>query len=502
MEIRDKKLDRIAALVVFLGVLATYASLTPGTIVGMGYTSEEMRAGNSVLAVVHGRLFGHPSPPIIHTRNGPLPLVIEIPFLVTGHHIVNEDFVLALDPVLESALLVTILFLWLRKLTSPGMAFLLTLAGAFGTMLWPYAYIGLETKQSLFLILSGYLALGCGPIRSLWKALLFGLCCAFAVCVKSTGNVLVPAVGFLFYAQFREGWRRRIPLALAAASIIGAAWMWAAIDKAAYWAPTGVTAFDQLQKLLADSPYQYLGNVIGMFGSPTKGLLLFAPPVVLAVYAIPHAWRAHRELTIFALLSVAGIVSGFAFLRFFADEVWGPRYMHTTVVPLLLLIGAGRPRFSLWRDGALIPLAAVGVVISFLGCCYYYGNMHAATMSAGENNEEEMVGDPRWNQVWFNARLLTIWFEQKPGPVMWMPGHTWMYERPPDQPPDKTIDLKAWSSPQPLLLRGWGTPRPGVVGLMWVLLLVSGICGLLLLAAAGYGLLGRGSAEDAEKHSP
>jgi hypothetical protein len=71
--------------------------------------------------------------------------------------------------------LCTVLFLWLRKLTTPGMSILLTLAAAFGTMLWPYAYIGLEPKQSLFVLLAGYLALTDKGLRTWVRILLFGV---------------------------------------------------------------------------------------------------------------------------------------------------------------------------------------------------------------------------------------------------------------------------------------------------------------------------------------
>jgi len=489
-------MNRSVVLLVFFGLLATYVSLTPGAIAGMGYTGEEMQAGDSMLAILHARLSGQPAPPIKWSRNGPLPVILDLPFLAVGKRILSEDFVLSFDPVLETALLVAVLFLWLRKLTSPGLSFLLTMAGAFGTMLWPYAYIGLETKQSLFLLLAGYLALECRPIRSFGMAFLLGLCCAYATGVKSTGPVLFPAIAYLIYVEYRENWRARLRYAIVTVAVIGSLQVVGAAAKSAYWAALGVTSLHILKIFLADSMFQYLGNLIGMFGSPTKGLLLYAPPVLLALYAVPSAWRAHRPVTIFVLLAVGGIVSGFAFLRFFADEVWGPRYMHTCVAPLLLLIGAGRKHFSPRRDGVLFPLLAIGVLISFLGAFYYYGIVHFATMRAGENTEEELVGDPRWNQVWFNARMFTIWWKHPAGPVLWKPTHQWMYAAPPDAPPPKTIDLKEWSQPQSFLLRFWAVPRRGSLAGIWALLLVSAVAGPLLLIAAGYRLFGRARSPD------
>jgi hypothetical protein len=40
-------------------------------------------------------------------------------------------------------------------------------------MLWPYAYIGLEPKQSFFVLFAGYLALANGKIRTWPRLILF-----------------------------------------------------------------------------------------------------------------------------------------------------------------------------------------------------------------------------------------------------------------------------------------------------------------------------------------
>ena len=82
----------------------------------------------------------------------------------------SPDFVLSFQPALLTAATLAVLYLWLRKICSPGKSLFLTMTGAFGTMLWPYAYISLETKQTLFILLAGYMGLAVGEIRS-WQAL-------------------------------------------------------------------------------------------------------------------------------------------------------------------------------------------------------------------------------------------------------------------------------------------------------------------------------------------
>ncbi len=482
------KQNRATALLVFVGTFLTYVALTPGSIQGMGYTGEEMQSGDTIIAALQARLSGGPDPRIKLTRNGFLPVVLNLPFQAIGRRIASEDFVLSFEPILDTALLVTILFVWLQRLTSPGLAIFLALAAAFGTMLWPYAYIGLETKQSLYLLLAAYLALEGRPIQSFSRAILFGLCCAFAVGAKANGLMLLPSVAYLAYAQFRADWLRRLPFTLATCAVVGVLAFENAAARSQYDFALGVTTFAQYAPTIVDSAFQYLGSVIGLFGSPTKGLLLYAPLVLLSFCAIPSAWRIRRDLTLFVLLTAGGLVGGFALDIYYADETWGARYLHTCVAPLVLLIGASRDRFSWRRDAAMIPLTALGTVISFLGAFYYYGNMHAASIRAGENNLAELVGDAKWNQITFNARLFAIWWRSPPGAVLWTPTQHWMWEIPPDAPRAKTIDLTEWAQPQSLLLRGWNVPRKGRFGVLWFLLLLAGLIGptMLVIAALRY----------------
>ena len=117
--------NRAAIVLFFLGLFATYAALTPGAIGGMGYAAEEMRSGDTMLAVVHALLLGQPAPAVQWSRHGPLAVVMNLPFQMLGKRILSEDFVLSIAPVLETALLATVLFVWLCKVTSPALAFVL-----------------------------------------------------------------------------------------------------------------------------------------------------------------------------------------------------------------------------------------------------------------------------------------------------------------------------------------------------------------------------------------
>ena len=472
------------AVLIFLGVFAAYLVFSPFTMGGMGYSGEEMATADRLITRVDAWRHGLPIPKMRWARHSLLPILFDIPFVAAGKFIVSPDFMFSLEPVLVSAGLVTLLYLWLRKVTSPGMSLLLTLTGAFGTMLWPYAYIGLEPKQSFFVMLAGYLGLTRGRIRGWPMVLLLGTICGLAVSLKATGMVLGPAMAYLIYLQFRDDWRERKPELAALLGIAAVLFLFAAWGRAHFFTNFGSNSVALLRRLLTDSPLTFFTNWIGVFGERNKGAFIYAPVIMLAIFAFPRVWKTHRETAIFVLLLVVCVSGELAGLRAPADEVWGSRYMHTVLAPVLVVIGAARPRFEWKREAPLLVLASVGVVVSFLGSMFYYGQLHFATMKEGENTLEWLAGDSVWNPVQFHARLLGAWLKGGPEPVLWTPEHYWMYEPPPGAPPPKAIDLRAYCSPQPYLLRLWPVPKTGKAGWIFAVLLAIGLAGPALLGWA------------------
>jgi hypothetical protein len=114
-----------------------------------------------------------------------------------------------------------------------------------------------------------------------------------------------------------------------------------------------------LRLWLIDSPLQLITNAIGIFGSPTKGLRVYAPVLIASFYAVPRAYRTHREIVIFALLIVMCTMGLICLLVSRSDEVCGCRYLHLAIAPLILCMGAAWPHFR-WQTVA--PLAILAIV--------------------------------------------------------------------------------------------------------------------------------------------
>jgi D-glycero-D-manno-heptose 1,7-bisphosphate phosphatase len=473
---------RRIALSLFIALFLIYLSLSPGTVWGSGYTGEEIESGLRMMSIVTAVSKGRPIPPMLWSRHGPTPILFDLPFLKVGKVFATPDRALSFAPILFTAGLMTIVFLWLQKICARPTALVLTLAGAFGTMIWPYAYIGLETKQSFFVLLCGYLGLARGKIRGWPRLVLFAVLCAFALTVKATGVIMWPAIAYLFYVQFRDDWKQRWRQLLTLSAIVIAFCAINVVLRNFYWNPQGGSA-SLLKGWVIQSAFQIFTNVVGLFGSPAKGLFIFAPILILIVWAIPKAFRANRDLAVFASLVLICTIGFLSILNYTTDETWGSRYLHVTIAPLIVCIGAAWPRLT-WRVHLpFVVLALVGVVISFLGAFFYYGARGSASHDARLNTMEWLTSDNVWNEVTFSALLFQVWWQGGSNPVPWTPNHLWVWTPPADVPAWQSIDLRKYAEPQSMLFYYWRRPDVDPVQRSWLRLYFASLpLGLLMLA--------------------
>jgi D-glycero-D-manno-heptose 1,7-bisphosphate phosphatase len=475
---------RAVAACLFFALAGIYLFMSPGSIEGQGYVHEERDSGLRMMSIVTAVSKGRPIPEMVWSRHGPLPVLVDLPFLKIGKVFSTPDFALSFQPVLLTAALITIVFLWLRKICSPVTSLFIALGGAFGTMLWPYAYIGLETKQSFFVLLAGYLGLARGKIRGWPGVLLFAVVCGFALTAKGTGVIMLPAMAYLLYVQFRNDWKQRLGQLLVSAGIVIAfAWgnLWLTD---LYWQGG---AGPQFRELMIQHPFQIFTNVIGLFGSPAKGLFVFAPILIAILWALPRTFQRNREIAIFAALILVCTVGFLSILRFTSDETWGPRYLHATIAPLLVCIGAAWPRLQ-WRVHApLVALVSAGMVISFLGSFFYYGHRGQASDDVRQNTMEWLISDNVWNEVTFSARLFQVWWRDSSQPVPWTPSHLWVWTPPADVPGWRRVeDLRRFAEPQSFVFKHWNRPlEPQDQALLRFYSLCLG-CGALLLLRVGW----------------
>jgi hypothetical protein len=434
-----------------------------------GYMPENLAATATVIHNLKYWLTLRSGPtPFTVPHNGFIETIIELPLFLASRIVFGPtwkwyDRMLSLESILFTSLMCTLIFVWARKLTGEARwGLILALTAGFTTMLWPYAYINMETTQSFSVLLSGYLALGTDRRKGLLPATAFAISCGFAVSAKASGTLfLVPAIGFLVGEYFRtEKWSKAYWYKTTMVAVVVAA-MWCL---GAFTRPGNFNAARSgvMFELYGVPPVRYVLNIISIFWSINKGLFVYSPILLVAIVCLPRCFREHRLLAVFALLTLGGVALGAAVLWWWSDECWGPRYLHCTVAPLLMCIAAAKDQLSATRlrKLAFATLAICGLIMSFLGAFFEYHSLHWVAVLSSPGNIEQLQYDVAWNPIWFDARLMRLWLRGRNAPVsdsdLWPPpAHYWaslpenqiQYIHP--------VNIREYAVPQSYLIRTW-----------------------------------------------
>ncbi|PZR98496.1 MAG: hypothetical protein DLM69_08610 [Candidatus Chloroheliales bacterium] len=170
--------------------------------------------------------------------------------------------------------------------------------------------------------------------------------------------------------------------------------------------------------------------------SPGKGLLWFAPPVMLLPFAIPLAWRRNAALTSACVATVLVHILFYSMNRFWhGDGSWGPRYLMPALpfalLPVAALIerlwptpqpnnAASRPARSylvlLPGRAAVMLLAAFGVTGQLFGSAVNFDSYinqtyqdNSDSYSADTYRYFTVEGSPLLGHVWMLADRWREW---------------------------------------------------------------------------------------------
>ncbi len=115
-------------------------------------------------------------------------------------------------------------------------------------------------------------------------------------------------------------------------------------------------------------------GVWGMLLSPNKSALLYSPPLLLALLALPAAVRARPRLGLAMLAMVVPVFLIYASYRSWSgDYAWGPRFFVWAVpvilVPLAWFVDAATTRV---RKAAIAVVVAFGIGVQLLGSALYW----------------------------------------------------------------------------------------------------------------------------------
>jgi hypothetical protein len=156
----------------------------------------------------------------------------------------------------------------------------------------------------------------------------------------------------------------------------------------------------------------------GLLLSPGKGLLWYAPPVLLGFVAFVRFWRTRRwEAALVAALFVPALLLYSVYWAWEGGVSWGPRYLLPYVPLLILVSGAALQGWAGWRGwqrGGYRALVVIGGVVAIVGMMivqeesWWYGCGHWGSPECDPPAEFDPAHSPILNAF----RLLRLGYLQ------------------------------------------------------------------------------------------
>ena len=252
-----------------------------------------------------------------------------------------------------------------------------------GTMAWPYATTFYRDTVAMFLSSLAFLgwATACkdGPRRRLLGGSLMAIGLIGGMLAKNTVAALVPAFAIfgavLWYRSDKLASTRLRLLISATVVIFVVLVIVVALPSTGPLARFSYTYYlGLLDHFLGSVGPELTLAFLGPFLSPAKSLLLFSPPLLLAILGIRRGMRAHPWFVVPALSFALWIAlaQGLFYREQWAGATgWGLRYMLPALPPLMMMAApavaqAIRNRLSAARIG-LFAILLTGVIIQLAG---------------------------------------------------------------------------------------------------------------------------------------
>lgn len=251
-------------------------------------------------------------------------------------------------------------------------AVLAALGLTFGTPLFAYSAWYFSEPLTVAILMIAVVAifshdLDAVPLR---HAVVAGLALGFLFWIR-TANILIVPVVLAAMLTGRGDWRRTLPTLVVVAGLVGVAGL-------------GVLLRNNL---LYGSPFDlgYPANVeggrstmsfdtpvgVGLFAfllSPGKSMLLFAPVLLLAPWALPRAWRASRAFTVLAVAPLVALLLFYSrYTLFEGGYSFGPRYLIPGIWLLGLTFGFVVKEGSARLRTIAVALVLAGALVNVIG---------------------------------------------------------------------------------------------------------------------------------------
>jgi hypothetical protein len=266
----------------------------------------------------------------------------------------------------------------------------IALSAAFGTQLWSTTSRNLwpQTWNLLLISLSVWLLM-----KPRIQPLVLGTVLAWACFARPQGSPIALMVGV--YVLLEYGWRCLLPYAVA-----GAAWT-------AVFAATLLHFFGQLSSPVyrhgLSFPHEFFLRLSGILVSPSRGLLIFVPIVLMPLYLTLRYWQelSRRRLVLLALAAILSqIITIASWNVWWGGGSYGPRLLVDTIPWFLVLAVLGVKAF-LDDQRLSVPERAAVISIGLLLLTVSVAMNAVGAMSASATSwSQKRSIDVNPQQVW------------------------------------------------------------------------------------------------------
>jgi len=300
--------------------------------------------------------------------------IASIPFPAHSQEAVLRLVYLAANSMM-TALTGGLLFLLARALSAARRsAALLAVAFGLGTWAWPHSQTDFsEPGTALMLTAATLAAVLWWRTPTLRRAALVGLLAGCVVLTRSSTLVFVPVfmIFGLSCTQVEGGPTRLRQAAAFSLGGLGPALLFAINSYVRFG-----SIFDNGYPNFSYATPIYEG-AFGLFLSPGKGLLWYAPVCIVVVFGLRRSFIAHHRYALFVAAILAAHLAIYARFQIWSGEnAYGPRYL-IPVLPLLVallapIIDSGRE----WLRGVKVAAIAGFLIPGLLGSTMYFNGVY------------------------------------------------------------------------------------------------------------------------------
>lgn len=276
----------------------------------------------------------------------------------------TNAFAFGLTAIALLALARTMDLRWSRAAAVAGLT-------AAGTMLLPYAGSGYSELALAGAIALGLTAVGASTRGRRWAAPLGGVAVGMATLLRTDSLLAVaPAVvaGVLLAVPAD---RRRQELVRIAAGATPFLVVWAWYNAVRFGNPWTL-GYAGTEGFAGDFP----AGLFGLTLSPARGLLWYAPLLLVALAGARAAWRLNRPLALAAAIVLVGRLILFAsWSSWWGGVTWGPRFLVPAMPALAVGLAGALSRYRRWpapMRAAVVSVCVISVGVQLVGASTAY----------------------------------------------------------------------------------------------------------------------------------